>query len=229
MKYYNHGTWNDRWIAETVFPNKTDGFFVEVGVGDGVNGSTTYHLEKNLNWGGILVEPYPFWVGKMSDIRPNSTVVDCCASSKDGLVDYFEFTTRGMEGFSFAPELSPHHQHWIGNKALFDDDGFYTNWIKLDHVDSAYKIIRKQSTTLENILDRAKAPNVIDYLSIDVEGAELSLLENFPFHKFRFRAISIERDMCRELLIKNGYIESFNPFSEIDCEFYFLSSEMIND
>ena len=228
MKYYNHHTWNDRWIAEQVFPKKEAGFFVEVGAGDGINGSTTYFLEKNLNWNGILVEPYPLWVANMSSVRPKSSVVDCCASSQNGHVDYFEFTTRGMEGFSFAPELSPNHQHWLDVNHRYDKGGFYSmrnQYIELDHVKSAYSIIKKRTLTLQKILEDNNAPSVIDYLSIDIEGAEYSLLKDFPFDKFTFKAISIERDMCRDILLNNGYRESSNPFSESDCEFYFLAKE----
>ncbi len=32
----------------------------------------------------------------------------------------------------------------------------------------------------------------IDYFSLDVEGDELSVLENIPFHKIRIKVLSVE-------------------------------------
>ena len=40
--------------------------------------------------------------------------------------------------------------------------------------------------SLQEILKKAKAPKIIDYLSLDVEGAELEVLKNFPFKKYKF-------------------------------------------
>jgi hypothetical protein len=37
------------------------------------------------------------------------------------------------------------------------------------------------TTTLTSILIHFRAPHVIDYLSLDVNGGELSVLENFDF------------------------------------------------
>ena len=41
--------------------------------------------------------------------------------------------------------------------------------------------------------EKANAPKVIDYLSLDVEGAELEVLKNFPFKKYKFLSMKIER------------------------------------
>jgi hypothetical protein len=58
------------------------------------------------------------------------------------------------------------------------------------------------------ILGTAGAPTNIDYLSIDVEGAELRILAEFPFDRYRFAALTIERPTpaVHELLSKAGYV-----------------------
>jgi len=43
-----------------------------------------------------------------------------------------------------------------------------------------------KSKSLTQILDANSAPSVIDYLSIDVEGAEEKILSSFNFDKYRF-------------------------------------------
>ena len=48
----------DKWVLETVFPDVTNGFFVDVGSGDGVIRSNTYSLEQK-GWTGICIDPFP--------------------------------------------------------------------------------------------------------------------------------------------------------------------------
>jgi len=54
-----------------------------------------------------------------------------------------------------------------------------------------------RSTTLASILDRHSAPSVIDYLSIDIEGAEYEVLCAFPFDRYTFLAITVEHNNFR--------------------------------
>ena len=56
-------------------------------------------------------------------------------------------------------------------------------------------------------LNHAKAPSTIDYLSLDIEGAELDALKAFDFAKYRFLVLTIERPVAalRALLRQNGY------------------------
>ena len=49
-----------------------------------------------------------------------------------------------------------------------------------------------EASTLTEILDIGNAPHVIDLLSVDVEGAELSVLSGIDFSKYRFKYILIE-------------------------------------
>ena len=48
----------DKWVLKTVFPGLTDGFFVDVGSGDGIAGSNTFALERQ-GWTGICIDPFP--------------------------------------------------------------------------------------------------------------------------------------------------------------------------
>ena len=46
--------------------------------------------------------------------------------------------------------------------------------------------------TLNSILIECNSPEVIDFLSLDVEGAELDVLRGVDFNRYRFRYIVIE-------------------------------------
>ena len=59
----------------------------------------------------------------------------------------------------------------------------------------------RATVTLEAILDQHHAPRVIDYLSLDVEGHEWEVLGSFPFGKYTFRAVTIERPSARLLAL----------------------------
>ena len=73
-----------------------------------------------------------------------------------------------------------------------------------------------QGITLEHVLDACHAPEVIDYLSIDIEGHEFEVLRVFPFDRYKFRTMTVEhnsysvgtahRDRLRELLTGHGYV-----------------------
>jgi hypothetical protein len=58
------------------------------------------------------------------------------------------------------------------------------------------------------LLDEANAPSVIDFLSLDVEGAELEVLKGVDFARYRFKYMLVE---CRNLtrlelfLAQQGY------------------------
>src|SRR5215470_3604774 len=48
----------DKWVAETMFPGVTNGFFLDVGSGDGYRDSNTQALEAR-GWKGICIDPFP--------------------------------------------------------------------------------------------------------------------------------------------------------------------------
>jgi hypothetical protein len=61
---------------------------------------------------------------------------------------------------------------------------------------------------LLSILKKGNAPKSIDYLSIDIEGAEDRVLCNFPFNEYCFKSLTIERpkEKLKEILAINDYI-----------------------
>ena len=56
-----------------------------------------------------------------------------------------------------------------------------------------WNVVKHTSVTLGDILDHANAPKTIDYLSLDIEGAEYDALSTFDFGKYTFLSMSIER------------------------------------
>ena len=79
-----------------------------------------------------------------------------------------------------------------------------------------------KTVSLNDLLERYKAPYDIDYLSIDTEGTELEILRTFDFNKYSFSVITVEhnfssdRDGQYDLLSKNGYRRILENVSYVD-------------
>ena len=63
------------------------------------------------------------------------------------------------------------------------------------------------TVTLSEIFEKFQVPNIIDYLSLDVEGAESFILNGFPFNEYQIKVMTIERpkEDLRRVLEQNGY------------------------
>ena len=65
----------------------------------------------------------------------------------------------------------------------------------------------------------AKAPRIIDFLSIDTEGSEFNILSQFPFEEYSFKFITIEHNhsesqgKIKELMNSKNYFEILPKFS----------------
>ena len=98
MKYYNQDTLNDQWVLEKMFPEQRGGFFFEAGAMSGKAGSSTYLLEKERGWKGILVEPISHLYEGLKRNRPNSICLQLCLTNSDTpeMVEFIEHPSLGM-------------------------------------------------------------------------------------------------------------------------------------
>jgi hypothetical protein len=70
------------------------------------------------------------------------------------------------------------------------------------------EVIEVDAITIAQLLVEQNVPKTIDYLTIDVEGAEDDILSTFPFQTHRFLCATIERPgpRLRANLAENGYL-----------------------
>jgi hypothetical protein len=79
-----------------------------------------------------------------------------------------------------------------------------------------HAVVRRRAVSLVTVLAEGRTPRVIDYLSLDIEGAELHVMEDFAFDKYTFLAITVECPRAlRQLLEANGYVY----VRDTECEF----------
>jgi FkbM family methyltransferase len=171
----------DFWVSGEVFNEKENGFFLDIGAAGGVIISNTLVLEKRYHWKGICIEANPEAYQDLVQIR-KASCVNCCVDEKEGEVQFFE---NGL--LSGIVDSSTDLREEVGQNS---------------------RTIKLKTRPLKAILDEHRAPRTIDYMSIDVEGAEERVLLNFPFSEYRFLSMTIERPkpILRDLLQKNGYV-----------------------
>ena len=209
---YRSSAGNDRWIAEEIFPGLRDGYFLEAGAADGLQDSSCYYLEAQLNWKGVCIEANPAFAAVLPANRPGSL----CYSL--GLAE-----SAGNMEFLVGPEAT--------ELALLSglSDSLRQYKSKAEVILEAGRACLLPVLPLEQLLERALAPSTIDYAAFDIEGSEWRVLRDFPFERYRFRALSLECDWkiwsdISQLLESRGYREVKNPFNlDQPWERYWLS------
>ena len=102
-------------------------------------------------------------------------------------------------------EITVTHHKIPGNAGIVGED--LTN----KPGDVISKMTEKCCTVrMKDILSRFGAPNVIDYFSLDVEGAEELVLDAFPLRKYKVLTLSTEEPSDRvksQLKIDQRWIE----------------------
>lgn len=185
-----------------------DGIFVEVGAASGKELSNTYLLEKRFGWTGILSEPARSWRKYLSDNR-DSPKDFRCVWAKTGERKLFQDVT--------SPE--------------------YSTLVDFQSLDMHSQIRRKGSTyevetiSLDDLLTYHQISNSIDYLSIDTEGSEFAILQNFDFRKWDVKILTVEhnftqnREKIFSLMTENGYLRVHVGVSHVDD--WFLKKEYL--
>jgi hypothetical protein len=204
QRLYLNDAKNDLWIRECVFPGLRSGYFVEAGAGNGFNGSSCYILEREFGWRGICVEPNNLLFGQLAKSRPRSIHENVCLTASSRSVRFI----AGEPG-----SLDPHLSGIRENLLQYKNGG--------DQVVLRGREIAKPGTPLADLLGKHRAPSLIDYAALDLEGSELEVLSSFPFGKYHFRAVSMECaysmwGSVTEILEPAGYREVPNPFNT-DC------------
>ena len=189
LKTINSQKGQDYWVINDVFMGKKNGFFLEMGATNGLHVSNTLVLERDYGWNGICVEPAPDDFSELIKNR-KCLCVNKCADEKEGEV---EFLLAGEVGGIIDEET---------------DNSYEKRKDKIDSLKEKGQVIKIETVTLEKLLDECNTPSVIDYFSLDVEGAETRVLRKFNFDKYVFSAMTIERPTpeLNQLLFDNGYV-----------------------
>lgn len=158
-----------------------NGYFIEIGAGDGDYLSNTYYFEKYRNWSGVLIDPILHHHLNCIQHRPNSKSFLCIASSFENTLETVPMTYAGY----FTIGSSSHSDIVDPVSHVKDAINYYPS--KTVGVEFISRV-----RTLQDILIEAGAPKQIDFLSLDVEGAELDVLLGLDFEIFDISWILVE-------------------------------------
>jgi FkbM family methyltransferase len=150
------------------FGDQPGGFYIDIGAGHPVydNVSFAFHLR---GWRGITVEPNP-WLAQLSGaVRPRDIRVASLVGATPGdatyyLVDDFHGLSTTVEGHARAAQS----EYGKSSQAM-----------------------TMPVTTLRTLCEQ-HAPATIDFLKIDVEGAEADVFAGGDFKRFRPKVIVAE-------------------------------------
>ena len=147
------------------FGEQASGFYIDIGAGHPVydNVSFAFYLR---GWSGITVEPNP-WLAQLSEaVRPRDVRIQSLVGEKPGEATYY--LVEDFHGLSTTVE---------------------------DHARAAQSEFGKRSqamtmpvTTLRALCEQ-HAPDAIDFLKIDVEGAEREVLLGGDWRRFRPKVV----------------------------------------
>lgn len=177
-------------IVDRVLNKKRGGVFVDVGGYDGLTGSNTMFFEKWRDWTGILVEPVQSTREMAAAIRKVPCLPFAVAAT-DGEAEFIEVT----KGYTQMSGLL---------------DSYDPNLLARVRGDPRHEeaTVRVETRTLSRILTDNNVPHP-DFLSLDIEGGEIAVLEQFPFDQHDVKVWSIENndgsDRLGEIMSRAGY------------------------
>ena len=173
--------------VKKIFQNKKKGFYVDVGAYHPLKINNTYLLYKK-GWNGINIDVSSFSIDLFNFLRPRDLNYQCAVSDKNQKVTLYHHKDHSA--------LSSTHQKTAKT--------FMKGNLKK-------KIIKAYS--LNNILSWGVYSNKeIDFLDIDIEGADFRVLKGINFKKFNPKLICIEihkknykEDLIYKFLVKKKY------------------------
>ena len=196
-------------LLDSIFGYKSAGVCVEVGAHNGVDYSNTYHFEQ-MGWDCVLVEPDPALCAQVRQ-RRKAKLYQCAAAKAGGQLTLY--VADGVDVLSTVATNPDVHE-------------------RIRREGGVIRPIEVAARTLDDILVDAGVQQ-IDFISIDVEGFELSVLDGFSLERWGPRVLVIEDNSAladpaiAQWLDKRGY----KPFNFTGVNLWFARStdaELVN-
>lgn len=210
MKYYSQ-IGQDEYYINNISKGKRNGIFLDIGANDGKHGSNTATLELEYGWTGLCIEANPKLIESLTSNRPNSIIIHKAVWTKPGKVNIeVPLSFKGQEPPNQLGRIIGIERNQRAFKKFFDK-GYETFTVKSDTVTNIVK-------------ETIGLPVVIDYMSLDTEGAELEALQSIDFNLIDIKFMTVEhgnrkgyKNIFTEYLAQFGY--KVHRVNEWDIEF----------
>ena len=186
---------------------KTHGTFLEFGATNGIELSNSLMLEREFSWTGVLVEPSPQWHPDLSTNRPDAVVLDSCIFTETGKQLDFFVSDAGV--LSTLDEFRESDASTMpGNAKVRNQSGYHC---------------KVTSISLNDVMLKYFGGNPIDFMSVDTEGSEFLILQEFDFNKYAPKVVTVEHNFSEnqkrldDLFKDNGYVRYFEKFTQFDA------------
>lgn len=150
-------------ILNRIFEDKSSGFYVDIGAHHPRRFSNTYFFYKR-GWSGINVEPNPDVIRIFNSDRARDVNLQCGIADFEGTLKYYYFDDPALN--------------------TFDE-----NVVQARLKNTPYKLIKRENipvVRLDCILkEYLPTGQQIDFLSVDVEGFDFSVLKSNDWCQFR--------------------------------------------
>jgi FkbM family methyltransferase len=206
MTYYSQCK-QDWFLENHIFQGYKNGFFVDVGAHDGKHINNTLYFEENHNWTGINVEPIKEVYDRLVQNRPKCINLNLAVDIKDGQSTFI--LNKG-----YTEMLS-------GLQSYYDPRHHQRRERENQYYKSTTEYVTVETKTLKTIFTENEVKHV-NYLSVDVEGGELAVIQSIDFDKVFIDVIDFENNypdsgnIIVEYLISKGYklinFKSFDIF-----------------
>lgn len=154
-------------VLARVFAGAATGRYVDIGAGDPVEASVSKHFYDH-GWRGINIEPIPSIAARLRTARPEDTTLQIAVGAKPGKATL---------------HVVKHEWGWSTlDNDLADRYQAVHGW----DVDD----VEVEVLTLADVLDEHSGP--IDFLKIDVEGAEHDVIAGADWSRHRPRVVVVE-------------------------------------
>lgn len=173
------------------------GYFIELGANDGISQSNTMYLEKYLGWSGLLIEPHlPNFEKLVKNRSARNHFCNCACVDFDFIDKNYKYIYSNLMsiGIDDENEIEDRMRH-AKNGSRFLERG------------EKNTVLNSEARTLDSVLKEFNSPNCIDFMSLDVEGAELSVLRGIDYKRYTFRFILLESRKIEPII---SYLESKN-------------------
>jgi FkbM family methyltransferase len=158
---------NEDTAVLNYFKDRKNGFYVDVGCYHPIHRNNTHLLHKQ-NWSGINIDTSQFSIDLFNYMRPKDLNYNCAISDKNENIKLF-----------YQKELSQ-----LSTTEKGQAESVFQGNIKEKEM---------QAFTLDEVLNRDRyKKSKVDFLDIDVEGADLKVLKGLSFDKFKPELICIE-------------------------------------
>jgi len=190
----------DEYLENNIFKGYKNGFYMDIGAHDGITINNTLYFEKYNNWTGVNVEPIEEVYNKLVINRPNDININCAVCNNNGIADFILNT-------GYTEMIS-------GLKNNYDPRHFKRLEKENKEMVGETEIIIVNIKRIETICDKYNIKH-INYLSIDVEGAEFDVIKSINFDKVFIDVIGFENNYndisveIIEYLEKLNYIEIY--------------------